>query len=313
MSELAISRGISLQRIGAMILRYWYLLLSSWPRLLELMYWPILQVITWGFLQSYIAQNAGFFARAGGTLIGAVILWDILFRGQLGFSVSFLEEMWARNLGNLMMSPLKPIEFLLALMVMSLIRLALGVIPMTLLALYVFDFNFYGLGLPAIAFFCNLIFTSWAVGIFVSGLVLRNGLGAESIVWTLMFALLPLACVYYLPRECAAAVAAARRLVRAADLCVRRPARAAHRSRLPRRSDAVGARHQRGAAGGFICIIHCPFEQRPPSRLPARRRRIGQFPVDLRAVRSNSSVDIAICALTRCYAFVTMLRRKTGV
>ena len=197
MSELAPIRGISLNRVGAMILRYWYLLLSSWPRLLELMYWPILQVITWGFLQSYIAQNAGYFARAGGTLIGAVILWDILFRGQLGFSVSFLEEMWARNLGNLMMSPLKPIEFLLALMAMSIIRLALGVIPMTLLALYVFDFNFYGLGLPAIAFFCNLIFTSWAVGIFVSGLVLRNGLGAESIVWTLMFGLLPLACVYY--------------------------------------------------------------------------------------------------------------------
>jgi ABC-2 type transport system permease protein len=197
MSALTISRGISFHRIGAMILRYWYLLISSWPRLLELMYWPILQVITWGFLQTYIAQNAGYFARAGGTLIGAVILWDILFRGQLGFSISFLEEMWARNLGNLMMSPLKPIEFLLALMAMSLIRLALGVIPMMLLALYVFHFNFFGLGLPAVAFFCNLIFTSWAVGIFVSGLVLRNGLGAESIVWTLMFALMPLACVYY--------------------------------------------------------------------------------------------------------------------
>jgi ABC-2 type transport system permease protein len=82
-------------------------------------------------------------------------------------------------------------------MAMSLIRLAIGVIPMTLLALFVFHFNFFGLGLPLIAFFCNLIFTSWAVGIFVSGLVLRNGLGAESIVWTLMFAVMPLACVYY--------------------------------------------------------------------------------------------------------------------
>jgi len=161
------------------------------------MYWPTLQIITWGFLQTYIAANAGFFARAGGTLIGAVILWDILFRGQLGFSISFLEEMWARNVGNLMMSPLTPLEFLLALMTMSLIRLAIGIIPMTLLAIWFFDFNFYGLGLPLIAFFCNLIFTSWAVGIFVSGLVLRNGLGAESIVWTLMFALMPLACVYY--------------------------------------------------------------------------------------------------------------------
>lgn len=199
MSEPAVAegRGIALHRVGAMILRHWYLLLSSWPRLLELTYWPALQIITWGFLQSYIAQNDSFFARAGGTLIGAVILWDILFRGQLGFSISFLEEMWARNLGNLMMSPLKPIELLIAMMVMSLIRLAIGVIPMTLLALFFFDFNFYAIGLPLIAFFCNLIFTSWSVGILVSGLVLRNGLGAESIVWTLMFVMLPLACIYY--------------------------------------------------------------------------------------------------------------------
>jgi ABC-2 type transport system permease protein len=104
-SNVNIHRGIAPHRIGAMILRYWYLLISSWPRLLELVYWPALQIVTWGFLQSYIAQNAGFFARAGGTFIGAIILWDILFRGQLGFSISFLEEMWARNLGNLMMSP----------------------------------------------------------------------------------------------------------------------------------------------------------------------------------------------------------------
>jgi ABC-2 type transport system permease protein len=197
LSTIESHRGIAPHRIGAMILRYWYLLISSWPRLLELVYWPALQIVTWGFLQTYIAQNAGFFARAGGTFIGAIILWDILFRGQLGFSISFLEEMWARNLGNLMMSPLKPIEFLISLMIMSLIRLAIGVIPMTLLAMFFFHFNFYSLGLPLIAFFCNLIFTSWSLGIFVSGLVIRNGLGAESIVWTLMFGILPLACVYY--------------------------------------------------------------------------------------------------------------------
>jgi ABC-2 type transport system permease protein len=95
------------------------------------------------------------------------------------------------------MSPLKPIELLIALMIMSLIRLAIGVIPMTLLAMIFFDFNLYGIGLPLIAFFCNLIFTSWSVGIFVSGLVLRHGLGAESIVWTLMFGLMPLSCIYY--------------------------------------------------------------------------------------------------------------------
>jgi len=78
-----------------------------------------------------------------------------------------------------------------------LIRLAIGIIPMTLLALVFFGFNFYSIGLPLIAFFCNLIFTSWSIGVFVSGLVLRYGLGAESVVWTLMFGVMPLACVYY--------------------------------------------------------------------------------------------------------------------
>jgi len=185
------------RRCGAMMLRYWYLLRSSWPRLLDLVYWPTVQMITWGFLQFYIMQNAGFFARAGGTFIGAVLLWDILFRGQLGFSVSFLEEMWSRNLANLMISPLKPIEFVIALMTMSIVRLAIGMVPVSLLAIAFFGFNLYAMGLALAAFFANLILTSWAVGIFVSGLVLRNGLGAESIVWTLMFALMPLACVYY--------------------------------------------------------------------------------------------------------------------
>src|ERR1700740_2007638 len=180
-----------------MILRYWYLLLSSWPRLLELLYWPALQIVTWGFLQTYITQNAGFFARAGGTLIGAVILWDILFRGQLGFSISFLEEMWSRNIGNLMMSPLRPFEFILALMAMGVGRVLIGVVPVTLLAFAFFDFNLYSLGFALVAFFFNLMLTSWAVGIFVSGLVLRNGLGAENFAWSIMFLFMPLTCVYY--------------------------------------------------------------------------------------------------------------------
>ena len=189
--------AFSPRRVSAMVLRYGYLLRSSWPRLLELIYWPAVQMLMWGFLQLYIAGNAGFFARAGGTFIGAVLLWDILFRGQLGFSISFLEEMWARNLGNLMISPLRPIEFVSALMIMSLVRLAIGMGPVSLLAIAFFGFNLYELGLALAAFFVNLILTSWAIGIVVSGLVLRNGLGAESLAWTVMFLLLPLACVYY--------------------------------------------------------------------------------------------------------------------
>jgi len=191
------SIAFSPRRVAAMVLRYWYLLRSSWARLIDLVYWPTVQMLMWGFLQLYIGENASFFARASGIFIGAVLLWDILFRGQLGFALSFLEEMYARNLGNLMMSPLRPTEFIAAMMIMSLVRLAIGMVPVSLLAIAFFGFNLYSLGLALAAFFANLILTSWAVGIFVSGLVLRNGLGAETFAWSIMFLFLPLTCVYY--------------------------------------------------------------------------------------------------------------------
>src|SRR5215469_10372067 len=187
MTQDASPLALAPHRVAAMVLRYLYLLRSSWPRVLELIYWPSVQLFVWGFLQSYIVQNAGFFARAGGMFIGAVLLWDILFRGQLGFSVSFLEEKWSRNLANLMISPLKPIEFVLAMMAMSLVRLFIGMVPVTLLAIAFFGFNLYGLGLALAVFFLNLILTSWSVGVFVSGVVMRNGLGAENLAWTVMF------------------------------------------------------------------------------------------------------------------------------
>ena len=187
----------SSRRIAAMVLRYWYLLRSSWARLTELIYWPAVQMLMWGFLQTYLSQQTGMFAQAGGVLIGAVLLWDILFRGQLGFSISFLEEMYARNLGNLMISPLRASEFIVALMIMSIIRLAIGMVPVTLLAIWFFGFNLWALGLALVAFFLNLMLTAWAVGILVSGLVLRNGLGAETFAWSIMFLFLPLTCVYY--------------------------------------------------------------------------------------------------------------------
>jgi ABC-2 type transport system permease protein len=190
-------RSFSLVRVGAMVRRYVYLLRSSWPRLLDLIYWPMLQMMMWGFLQTYLIQKSGFFASAAGIFIGAVLLWDVLFRGQLGFSISFLEEMWSRNLGNLMMSPLRPAEFLLALVAMSTIRLIISIIPVSLLAILFFGFNLWGLGLGLAAFFANLLLTAWAVGIAVSGLILRNGLGAENLAWTLMFIMLPITCVYY--------------------------------------------------------------------------------------------------------------------
>ncbi len=189
--------GFSLRRVGAMVLRYWYLLRSSWPRIVDLIYWPALQMLMWGFLQLHLREYSGPAAQAGGAFIGAVLLWDVLFRGQIGFSTTFLEEIWSRNLGNLLMTPLRPAEMILAQMVMSVVRVAIGMVPVSLMATVFFGFNLWGLGLVVGLFFANLLVTSWTIGLIACGMVLRKGLGAEGLAWSLGFLLLPLCAVYY--------------------------------------------------------------------------------------------------------------------
>ncbi len=187
----------SVRRIGAMVRRYLYLLRGSWPRIAELAYWPTMQMILWGFITQFFAQNSSYVAQAFGVLLSGVLLWDVLFRGQIGVSLCFLEEMWSRNLGHLFVSPLKPIELACALSFMGLIRTLIGLVPATLLAIVFYGYSVYDIGLPLIAFFFHLIAFGWALGLALAGMVLRWGLGAESLAWIAVFAIAPISGVYY--------------------------------------------------------------------------------------------------------------------
>ncbi len=190
-------RGFSPARVIAMVRRYLYLLESSWPRTLELLYWPAIQMILWGFTSQFLMTNSSYVARAGGVLLAAVMLWDVMFRGQLGVSVSFLEELWSRNLGSLFVTPLRPYEWVISLLAMSLVRVAIGVVPAALLAIPLYHYSIFTLGLPLIAFFVLLLVMGWGLGLLIGALLLRHGLGAESLAWLAVFLLAPASAVYY--------------------------------------------------------------------------------------------------------------------
>ncbi len=180
-----------------MALRYLYLLRGSWPRILEQAYWPTVQMIMWGFITQFFITNSSWVAHATGVLLSAVLLWDVLFRAQLGVSVVFMEEMFARNLGHLFASPLRPYELVFSMLLISLFRTLLGVGTAALLAIPLYHYSIFDLGLPLLAFFANLLVFGWAIGLLICGLLLRYGLGAESLAWASIFALGPISGIYY--------------------------------------------------------------------------------------------------------------------
>lgn len=187
----------SFGRVNAMLLRYLYILKSSWPRTLELLYWPTLQVLVWGFMSQFFMQNSSYVARAFGVLLGAVMLWDLMFRSQLGLSISFLEEMWSRNLSHLFVTPLRAYEWVISLLAMSAIRALGGVVPAAFLAMLLYHYSIFALGLPLVGFVLVLMAAGWAIGLAICGLILRHGVGAETLAWTVIFSLAPISCVYY--------------------------------------------------------------------------------------------------------------------
>ncbi len=187
-----------LRRVWGLMYRHLALYRRSWPRLLELCYWPVLQMCIWGFTARFLAARMGSPAvMAGATLLGGVLLWEVTLRSQMGMSISFLEEMWSRNLGHVFVSPLRPFEMIAALMGMSVIRLLVGVLPAILLAWAFYAFNLFSLGPVLILFFINLMIMGWAVALGVVSLVLRHGAGAEPLAWGVLFGLAPFSAVFY--------------------------------------------------------------------------------------------------------------------
>ncbi len=184
-------------RVFAMVLRYVYLLRRSWPRLLELVYWPAVQLILWGFISKFFVEHSSWLAQASGVLMAAVLLWDVLFRAHLGVSLAFFEEMYSRNLGHLFVSPLRVTELTGALLVISFLRTLIGIGGAALMAIPLYNFSIFGLGLPLLGFFANLLVMGWSIGLLVAGMVLRYGLGAESFAWVSIFAIAPLSGIYY--------------------------------------------------------------------------------------------------------------------
>jgi ABC-2 type transport system permease protein len=187
----------STRRVWGLIYRHLALYRRSWPRLIELAYWPVLQMCIWGFVSEFMVRASGWAAAASGVLIGAVLLWEVCLRSQMGFAISFLEEVWSRNLGNLFVTPIRPWELVAGLISMSVLRMLAGIIPAVLLAWALYAFRITDMGFALIAFFVLLMGMGWAVALAVTAMVLRHGAGAEALAWSVLFGLAPLSAVFY--------------------------------------------------------------------------------------------------------------------
>ena len=188
---------MSPRRIAAVVLRQLFLYRRSPTRLLEVFYWPTVDLLLWGFVTLYLEKSASELPQFVSYFLGALILWNILYRAQQGIAVSFLEDIWARNLTNLFVSPLKFSEYIAGLLVISITKTILAFGVMSLLAGVIYSFNIFRLGLALLPLVLNLVAVGWSIGFTTMGFILWFGQEAEILAWALAFIFLPLSAVFY--------------------------------------------------------------------------------------------------------------------
>ena len=184
-------------RIKAIAKRHALALRRSPHRLFDITVWPLVDVLLFGSIGVFAASQEGAGAVALGYLLSGILLWHVVYQAQIALSTGFMEETWSRNLLNLMVSPLRELEYVAGVVLFGMAKLVAGVglVVLTALALYSFDVTDLGLGLiPVVAV---LLLVGWIIALFVIAMVLRFGSGAEALAWGVLFVVMPLSGVFY--------------------------------------------------------------------------------------------------------------------
>ena len=184
-------------KIYALSLRHIYLIKGSFPRILDLIYWPTIQIFLWGFISKFFTLNSTYYENTVGIILSAAILYDFLFRSSISYNMMFLEEIWSRNFTNLFIAPIKISEIIAALTFTAIFRTLIGLIPASLLAIPLFGVSILKIGTPLIFLLISLYIFGVTLGLLVTSGLLRFGPSFENIAWASLFFLAPLGCIYY--------------------------------------------------------------------------------------------------------------------
>jgi len=183
-------------RIRAVARRHAFVLRRSPHRLFDITIWPLVDVLLFGALGVFVGGRGGG-SLAFGYLLAGIILWHVVYQSEIALSTGFMEETWSRNLLNLMVTPLTELEYAAGVALFGLVKLVLGVAVVAVAALVMFAFDITEMGFGLVPIVAILLVVGWIIALFVIGVMLRWGSGAEALVWGMLFAMMPLSGIFY--------------------------------------------------------------------------------------------------------------------
>lgn len=175
------------------------LIRRSVPKLFALFGFITVELFLWGFITLWVQTVGPSDAKLDFILLilSAFIFWSMFELSQRSFSVSFLEEVWSRNVINIFASPVKLGELVMGFVLVGVAQTLLAFLYITPIAFLLYALNIWNMGLYIIPFFVNVLIFGWGIGVVAIGLVVRFGPSADILAFFIPFLLLPFSAVYY--------------------------------------------------------------------------------------------------------------------
>jgi ABC-2 type transport system permease protein len=201
-----VNRLPNLVRVGAVMRRQVHVTRRAPQRWFDVLVWPMVDTVIWGSIGKFVQQQGGGVRSSVPYMLSGILLMHVLYQSNVSFATGFLDETWDNNLLNVLVTPLRESEYVLGLLIVSAVRMLLGLamVAMAAAALYAFNVTTAGIGLvPVVAV---LMLCGWCVALIVVGLILRFGNGAEILTWGILFMVVALSGVFYPPTALPAAL-----------------------------------------------------------------------------------------------------------
>ncbi len=190
-------RKSSAYRVYALMVRHALPMKRDFDLLSDMLYWPLMDTITWGIASSWLAGSDSTVGSAVLSILIALVIWNVIWRAQSEVSRNLIDEIWNNNLVNVFSTALTLREWMLSVLLQSFLKMFISAGFVSLVILGLYAVNVYQIGWWLVPFTVNATLTGWSVGFVAAALVIRYGQKVQTVVWTLPGALFPLSAVYF--------------------------------------------------------------------------------------------------------------------
>lgn len=185
-----------INRILAIAQQEYFITKRSLEVIFDLFIYSSLTVVAFSFISKYLAGSDNEIAAY--YLVIGLLLWEVVRIGQYSITVSVLWNVWSRNLSNMFVTPLSASEYLISLMVTSLLKSIFVFILLGFIVYFVSGLEILKIGvINLILHFINLTLFAWSMGVLITGIIFRFGTRIQALSWGLIFIFQPLTASFF--------------------------------------------------------------------------------------------------------------------